>query len=266
MRASRSGLSREFAFKYPSHRVIAGLTLATGSLAGLLTLLAGDSFLAAVLSGLNTGAVAFVAWVLARELDPPRPWTAWLAALLAAAAAMAYGPLPLLASALFIFLLRIVNRAAGRRIVRVDRWVVLAATIVVLLFTGNGWLGLAAALAFLLDAAFTDRAENLSFAALAFSAGLIAWWQTAWPAVQLPDQPQSMIVALTLSLALIWLWRLPRRDLGPDDRGGDFDHRRLVATLALALVTCLLAACTSPDGWLGFVPLWAALLASLIPG
>jgi len=265
-RAARSGLSREFSFRFPTHRVISAITLALAMLAGLATLLAGEGLGAAFVSGLNAGAAAFVAWVLARELDPPRQWTAWLGALLAGLAALARGPLPLASSMLFILLLRIVNRSAGVRFVRADRAALLLATILALLVSANGWLGIAAALAFLLDAAFSDRTENLTFAGLAGLAGLITWWRAGWPLFTLPEPPVLLLAGVALVLALLWLWRLPRRDVGSDDRGGEFNRRRLRAALLLALAVTLLAAFSRPGGWLDFAALWAALLAALIHG
>jgi hypothetical protein len=265
-RAARSGLGREFSFRYPAHRVVSTITLALGLLAGLLSLAVGVGLTSALGGALNAGAAAFVAWALARELDPPRQWSGWLAALLAGLAAIIWGPLALAGPALLLLLLRLVNRAAGVRILRADRAALLLATILALLVSANGWLGIAAALAFLLDAAFSDRAENVAFAGLAGLAGLITWWRTNWPLFALPEPPVWLLAGLALVLFLLWLWRLPRRDVGPDDRGSDFDHRRLRAALLLALAVALLAAFSSPDGWQDFTPLWAALLAALIPG
>ncbi len=261
----RSGLGREFSFRYPAHRLIAGITLAVGVLAGLLSLLAGEGLMAAVFSGLNSGGAAFVAWVLARELDPPRPWTGWLAALVAGGSAIAWGPVAFAGSVLMLLLLRLVNRAAGLRLVRADRSVLLLGAVLALLVSGNGWLGIAAALAFILDAVFTDRAENLAFAALAWSAALVTWWRSDWPAWQTPEPPILWAAGITLTFFLIWLWRLPRRDLGPDDRGGDFNRRRLLAAVVLALGISLLTTFGSSTGGLDLLPLWVALLAALLP-
>jgi hypothetical protein len=265
-RAARSGLGREFSFRYPAHRVVSAIALAMGLLAGLLGIAAGGGLASAFGSGLNAGAAAFVAWALARELDPPRQWSGWLAALLVACAAITWGPLALAGPLLMLLLLRLVNRAAGLRFVRADRLALLLATILALLASGNGWLGIAAALAFLLDAAFIDHAENLAFAGLTTTAGLISWWRTGWPAFQLPEEPALILTGLTVAMFSIWWLRLPHRDLGPDDRGGDFDRRRLLAALWLALAITLLAAFSRPEGWLEFAVLWAPLLAALIPG
>ena len=265
-RAARSGLGREFSFRYPAHHVVSAIALALGLLAGLLSLAAGSGLASAFGSGLNAGAAAFVAWALTRELDPPRQWSGWLAALLAGLAAIIWGPLALAGPALLLLLLRLVNRAAGVRILRADRVALLLATILALLVSGNGWLGIAAMLAFLLDAAFSDCGENLTFAGLAGLAGLITWWRSGWPLFVLPEPPVLLLAGLALVLSLLWFWRLPRRDVGPDDRGGDFDRRRLRAALLLALAISLLAAFSRPGSWQDFAALWAALLAALIPG
>jgi hypothetical protein len=265
-RAAHSGLGRAFSFRYPAHRVVSAFALGLGLLAGLLSLTDGSGLASALGGGLNAGAAAFVAWALARELDPPRQWSGWLAALLAGLAAIIWGPLALAGPALMLLLLRLVNRAAGVRILRADRAALLLATILALLVSANGWLGIAAALAFLLDAAFSDRTENLTFAGLAGLAGLITWWRAGWPLFTLPEPPVLLLAGVALVLALLWLWRLPRRDVGSDDRGGEFNRRRLRAALLLALAVTLLAAFSRPGGWLDFAALWAALLAALIPG
>ncbi|MCJ7725459.1 MAG: hypothetical protein MUP76_03615, partial [Acidimicrobiia bacterium] len=79
-----SGIGRPIDPRYPSNRFI----LIVAPLAGLAwrvwKLASEGDWSPAVGRALVAGMATFLAWAIARELDPDRPWTAGVAAVLAA--------------------------------------------------------------------------------------------------------------------------------------------------------------------------------------
>jgi len=70
-------------FRLASNRFAVVVPAIAGAVAGLVTLVTGDTFVAALRTGVAAGGASFLGWACARELDPDRTLTAAVAALVA---------------------------------------------------------------------------------------------------------------------------------------------------------------------------------------
>ncbi|MDT8437023.1 MAG: hypothetical protein RRA92_09750, partial [Gemmatimonadota bacterium] len=101
---------------WPTNRAIAALAAlaAAGTAAVVLLAGRGDAGAAAALGeGLVAGVSVFLAWALARELDPDRDLAAFAAALLGLVAVSGLGTPRFAAVFLVLLALRVVNRTVG---------------------------------------------------------------------------------------------------------------------------------------------------------
>lgn len=115
----RSGNSRGFDPTLLSNRFVLGGSVVAGVTGGVSALVAGERFVEAVGWGVASGGGFFIAWALARELHPDRPWVATVAALLAPAFLLLDRP-SLLSSGGVLLVARIVAGTTGRRFQWVD--------------------------------------------------------------------------------------------------------------------------------------------------
>ncbi|HEX5631528.1 MAG TPA: hypothetical protein VFY15_07700, partial [Acidimicrobiia bacterium] len=111
--AFRSGITRGFDLGNAGNRFVLAWTPMAGALAGLVTLVAGDGWSAAVGNGFSAGGAAFLAWAVTRELDPDHPTTAIAAAVIAPLGVLRAGP-DLLAAGVILIVARIVAGTTGR--------------------------------------------------------------------------------------------------------------------------------------------------------
>jgi hypothetical protein len=271
-----SGIARPIEPGYPTNRWIVLLTLVV-LIAGVAgRVIAGDGWLAA--SGWSALAALgfFLAWALARELDPDREPAAFLAAglMLPALAAAGLGWLSLPdPAALFLVLLavRVVNRTTG-----------LAATVPDTLgLLGLGlWLGyasspayLVAAVAALLIDALLGPADRrrliLAVSAAAIGGVLIAIGDPMYDPAP-TSTPVQMLVSLPVLAALIpsALFAVTIRAAGrihslADATAEPLSPRRVRAGQLLALSTALgLTLMHGDAGLVALLPLWAAMAAT----
>ncbi|MDX1690344.1 MAG: hypothetical protein R3290_04905 [Acidimicrobiia bacterium] len=105
-----TGIGRPIDPRVPSNLFVIAATLAGGA-AGFFPAL-GDGFGDAVWAGVLTGGAGFVAWAVGRELDPDRPATAGVAAVVAIALAFVGDP-GLALSGAAILATRILVRTTG---------------------------------------------------------------------------------------------------------------------------------------------------------
>jgi len=133
-----SGLARWIdPTRHPSHRTI--LTIAVGATIAAVGVDSQD-----LVGALLTGAGAVTTWALAREVDPDRPQSAAVAAVLAAIVALVAGP-PAVAP---VFIATVAARMVSRSTGLVPRWTDLAVNAVIaFLFAGTPW-GWAAGIVF----------------------------------------------------------------------------------------------------------------------
>ncbi|UHD17932.1 hypothetical protein [Thiocapsa bogorovii] len=271
-----SGIARPIEPGYPTNRWIAVLTLLVLIAGGVWRLLDGDGWLTA--SGWSASAAVsfFLAWALARELDPDRELAAFVAAGFTlpalAAAGLGWLPLPDLA-ALFLVLLamRVMNRSTG-----------VAATVpdtVGLLGLGL-WLGyesspiyLAVAVAALLIDALLGPADRrrVILAVLAATIGgvLVAIGDPPYAPPSPPTSapmwvPVPVLAALIMSAIFAVTIRAADQVQSLADATAEpLSPRRVRAGQLLALLTALgLTLAHGSPGLTGLLPLWAAMAAT----
>lgn len=213
--------------------------------------------------------VVFGAWALTRELAPDDNPAAFVAALFAFVALVAYRDVSLLLLFTTMFLVRIVNRSTGLAPRLHDSVLVLALALWCAWSLSMPLLALIAAAAFTLDARLAGgRAVQLGFAAAAV-AGFV--WLLVTP------EGISLTITLTLggktlallviaaAYALVVAKTGPMRSVG-DATGTPLDTGRVRAGMLIGLLVPLLAPLTAPAGY-GFPPLiWACLAGVALSG
>jgi hypothetical protein len=108
-----STVGRSIDLRIPTNRAIAILTLAVFAVGSAVTWVRGVSWGAGLLEGLTWAGAIFLAWALARETDPDRWHSAFLAAAGGLACAVLLGPPSFLFLLWFLIGLRIINRTTG---------------------------------------------------------------------------------------------------------------------------------------------------------
>jgi hypothetical protein len=265
-----SGVARPLDPGYPSNRWIGIVTLAVLALAWLGRGAVTGDWLAAA-GWAVVGAVAvFLAWALARELDPDAEGAAFTAAGIMAAALLAAGAsgaaLPDLA-ALFVLLLatRVLNRTSGLGASVADGIGLLALGLW-LTTQGQPLYLVAGAAALLLDGLLPPRARRrlmVGGAALAVAAVIAAAApQPFAPAVPHPLAPTWLPLLAALAAALLLLPSVRaagRMQSTGDATGAPLRPARVRAGQGLALATGLIAVLLQgAAGLFALLPLWAA--------
>jgi len=250
--ALRSGITRRFDLTYPSNRFILAATPVAGMVAGVVTLLIGDGWGAAVRNGFGAGGLSFLSWALTRELHPDRVMLATVAAIVAPFALLVAQP-DLLASATVMLVARVLAGTTGRPIHWFDVGLIaVVAAPVAWRPTGAGVLT-ASAIAVAAVIPLQDRRRSrlaVASGVLAVLAGY-AWWRVEFA---LDGEPWMIVVAVLASLAMIG----PRRvTVGTDRPGGAVSPRRVQAARGFALIAAAAAATTANPA--AMAPVWIAL-------
>jgi len=249
---------------WPTNRAIVILSALVVFGTAVIELLAGRSqtdLARALIDGALAGLAVFLAWALARELDPDRDFAAFAAAVVALVAVLWLGPPRFGALFLVLLALRIVNRTVGPAARPLDTVAILGLTAWVA-WTG-GWIAsFAVTLAFLLDATLVP-AHRLHLAATGAALALtgVAASRAGFPPSRSPATATT-VIALLLLLPYL---RVIRASSGPGARtdvgGLPLDPRRVRAGQALGLLVAVLAVAVEGEpGLVGFSPLWSALV------
>ena len=152
--------------RYPTNLAISILTLAASALAFIFQLYQGMNFLDALSYAFSVAATVFLCWALARELDPDRDYSAFLAAGLGTLGYFLYGSPGLLALLLVLVSIRVINRTVGPPATLFDSLFLLGLG-VFLTLEGELVPGLIAAGALLLDGLLLPQnRRNLLFSLL----------------------------------------------------------------------------------------------------
>jgi hypothetical protein len=257
-----SGLGREFSFRYPAHRWIAGLTVAAGATAWLVGLgwqrlsLGPALQLAFSVAGGN-----FLAWTLGRELDPDHPGAAFVGALMAVPLGIVAGGVGLLLGAWQLLFLRLVNRSTGVAVRPLESLVLVGLTLWL------GWsihpiIGLLATAALLADGSL--REGNGAHLIVGGTLGFFSLIWLLWLGPNVLRWPATVWLAAGLLSAGVFVgWALRQ---GPpasraDLTGRPLGRRRVLAAQVLAVLIGLgLLFALGPDGMWQSVPLWATMV------
>ena len=257
-----STIGRPVDRRYPTNRAIAGLSLLVAILGFGLRRLTGTPSPEAFLGGFVLAIGFFLAWAVARELDPDHDASAFVAAGLSLIPQIMLGR-PDLAGVLLILLsLRIVNRTVGPAARPLDTIGILA-LVGVAVWREQPVLALAAAGAFTVDA-ILDPAHRIHFAAAGASIGLLGVGLSRLPAGAVPSLTLVTGLALVATVPFLFLIRASGAPRTVTDIGGDplrGSRVRAAQWLGLAaMVGSILVG--GQAGLAALSPLWAALVGT----
>lgn len=249
---------------WPTNRAIAILSGLVVFGTAVIELLAGRGRIglaAAIVDGALAGLAVFLAWALARELDPDRDHAAFAGALVALVTALWLGPPRFGSLFLLLLALRIVNRTVGPPARPLDTLAILG--LAVWVAWSGGWIAaFAATLAFLLDATLPPpHRTHLAAAGAALALTGVAATRAGFPPAWSPATAIS-VVALVLLLPYLRVIRASARLVTRTDAGArPLDPRRVRSAQALGLLSAVIA--VSVEGVTGLAalsPLWSALV------
>ncbi len=258
-----SALGRPVDLAYPTNRAIVVLTLGVFGAAALLLLGLGAGVLESILTGALAAASVFLAWALARELDPDKEYAAFISAGLTAGTLLLL-PLPDVGVALLaLLLLRTVNRTSGLAAGYPDSVIVLAVAAWPL-WQGQVFAGGAVVAAFLLDGVLSrPNRKQLGFApAAALEVGLfVAIGHGLTVDIIGPRVNGAVILASLLFLAVI---RGSRTVGATGDRTGrPLNPLRVQSAQVLALAWAFLSAVIGGEAAvIAMLPLWAGMIGT----
>ncbi len=248
--------------RYPTNLAIAILAVLVGVGAAAWQWLAGTTLLDGALWGISAGLAIFLAWALARELDPDHDLSAFVAADLAIVALPMLGPPQFLPLFWVLLAVRIVDRMVGLPARPLDSLGLLGLGL--WLTWQDGWIyGLITAAALFLDGWLEPRLRrHLALAAVVLVATVVlALLGGTSPRGDWDSALLMWLFALTAILFSISIVTLePARALC-DQTGEPVRPVRVRVAQGLALVTALLVAgLGGQQGVVALWPLWAAML------
>lgn len=257
----KSALSRTIDPKYRTNLLILALTVLMGLIFGLIALLDGKDLLDSATDGFWAGAATMTAWVLGREIDPDHDWAAFVGAVAAPVLLMG-ASFGLFAVAILILFSRLVARTVGIAPTLFDS-IVLIGLVALALFWGNPWvLGLAAALAFILDAMLPPPlTRHYWFAVGALGIALIDALVDGWGSLHLADG-NYLIGALAVGIGFLWLMVATDEISAAPDHGKAEHLRgdRVRGAMGVTLIgVILMALWQGNSGIVDMIPAWSAM-------
>lgn len=257
-----TGIGRQLDIDHASNRFVVTVSVIAGTIAGAIALLDGDGLPAALWAGVLAGGAAFLAWAIARELDPDDATSANLAAVAGFAVALIGDPF-LAAAGAVLLAARIVARTTGIPPQPIDLLVLVGFAA----YLGSRPAGLIAAMAIgvalVADRMLPGRtpAANLLGGVLAIAAAAtVAAVAGEWPEWTAPGTAGLAVAALGLAGALV-SFTIPEPDSTADAHDRRLHHIRMQWARVLAVATGLGYVAIGKPGILGLGPLWAAFAA-----
>ncbi|BAC89758.1 hypothetical protein [Gloeobacter violaceus] len=248
---------------YPTNRtiaLIAGITAVGGS---VIQLFLGAPWLQSALWGFTAGISVFLAWAIARELDPDRDLSAFVAAGLAIVGTGIWG-LPNLGILLWLMLVvRVVNRTTGLSVKWSDSLAVLALG-GWLAFQGNWAYAALTAVALWLDSRLPPaNRPQVVFAGLGVVLTLVVLaWGEAAPAAGVSFAAGALAVGLAAVFLPVGIGSGRLVSVGDED-GEALVPIRVQAAQALALsVGIETALWGGAAGLSALTPFWAAVVGT----
>jgi hypothetical protein len=171
-----SSIARPVDPRFPSNKailIVISIVLVGGSVWGWVR---HEAIGQAAITGTTGVLVAFVSWALGRELDPDVNATAFVVLVAALGAWIVFDDAELVPLVVALAITRIVNRTVGPAAKLTDEIAVAALVGVVVLVAGRWSLGIAAAVAFVLDALLSGgRRRSWSFAVICLAFVACQW-------------------------------------------------------------------------------------------
>jgi hypothetical protein len=257
-----TAIGRLLSPRVPTNVAIVLLTVLVTAGAAAWQWLDGAPLLDGALWGIGAGLAVFLAWVLARELDPDHDLSAFVGAGLALIALPALGLPQLLPLFWMVVAVRVINRTVGLPARPLDSLALLALGL--WLTWQAGWLyGLLTAGALFLDGWLVPRLRRHLLLATAMLAATVVLAllgatvpQGGWDSAVLP-----WLYALATILFALTMATLPEAQALCDATDEPLHPARVRAAQLLALVAGLLLVNRAGEGGLvALLPLWAAML------
>jgi hypothetical protein len=261
-----TALGRPIDPNYPTNRAIAALTIIIIGGGTGVQLLIGTAWLESIQWGIGAGLSVFLAWALARELDPDHDLSAFWGAGLMLIGLFFFDLPSLLMLFWLLIVLRILNRTSGLSARVLDSLVLLVL---------GGWLtwqgqwmaGLMTTVAFVLDGwLVTPLRRHRFFAGLALVATVALAVFNGNIAMENGPSLTTVAPAVVVSGLFVLVIVAAREIKSVGDETNEWlNPRRVQAGQIVALVTALLAAWW--EGKLGVVallPLWAAMFGAAL--
>lgn len=259
-----SAIGRPVDIRYPTNRAIVVLAALVVGGATIFQLAVGQPVGQSFVWGMVGGVAVFLAWALARDLDPDHDYSAFVAAGLTLVGYVFWGGPNLAALFWMLLVLRVINRSAGVPVRPFD-------SITVLGFGGwmawqTHWLfGLLTAVAFLLDARLANPLKrHWIFGGLAFVVSMVAleFHNPVWGTALLTAAGLVLAVAATAIFVPV-IWGSNYIKAVGDLSGEPLNSRRVQGAQLLALATVILFALASDlSGVVAWLPLWAAIIGA----
>ncbi|MFN2168015.1 MAG: hypothetical protein ACK2U9_17370 [Anaerolineae bacterium] len=257
-----TALGRPFDPNYPTNRAIGLLSAGVVVAGAAYRLLAGDPLLDSALWGIGAGLTVFLAWALARELDPDHDLSAFVAAGLMIVGLLLWAQPELLLVFWLLLALRVVNRTTGLP----ARWLDSLGLLGLggwLTWQGHWAAGLLTVAAFALDGWLAPALRREWILALLALLGTVALAVFHGDITQVESASTPTILAVAAMVALFSVVIATSRQVTSlcDQTGEPLQPARLRAAQALALAAGLLLACwNGTNGVIALLPAWAAML------
>ena len=264
-----SSIARPIDPNYPTNRAILILMLFVIFASASFQVLSGIPPVQALIPGIRTGIYVFLAWALARELDPDNGLSAFAAAFLACVGLL-YFPVPgMLPLALFLLLARILNRSTGLPAKSFDSVVILLLSSWVTL--QENWIfGAIAAAAFFLDSRLSEpKRQQLFFAGIAALISAFALLRElktgsleggVSETAILQEQGLFLLILIPAIFFVPHILASHKMKSKGDLSGLPLDPKRVQAAQVTALLGAF--ALATLEGWAGvelLIPLWSAV-------
>jgi hypothetical protein len=246
---------------YRSNLYIVLLTPAAGIIAGLVTLINGGEFDAAVAAGFFTAAAVFIAWVYTRDIDPDHNASAFLAAAATLVVAPAFLAIPALAG--LAVMLRVVSRIVGP-VPRLLEYVGVLVLLVLVTPIDGGILAAAAAVGFLLDARL-PQATRWAWLGVGVSVVLAVLGLSWHPLPMTLPSVTYLLVGLGLLVAFaVVIWSSRRFTSTCDDPTQPICAERIQAAMVMLAIIGLLSMAGGDTLMQAYAPVWGSITGVLL--
>jgi hypothetical protein len=258
-------IGRSIDFQVPTNRAIALLALGVFVAGNAVALVHGGTWATSLLDGLSWAGSVFLAWVLARETDPDRWYSAFLASAGGLASVVLLGPPSFLFLLWFVIALRCINRTTGAAPGTVD-WAALYGIAFWLGFTTHWTIPLLTLPpVFFADIRRFPKPLRIGLPLALPTAAIILGITRGWRFV-LPEWGWVEILLLTaIALLVAPVIGDYRRVRSVGDRSGQpLKPYRVQWALGWGVVTAIIVTFTGTATTQDLGPLWAALAGTSI--
>jgi hypothetical protein len=266
--AMASGLNRVIDGRVPSNRFVLMVTPLAGVVAGGVALAVGDGLTAAARAAISGGGTAFLAWAIAREVDPDTPLSACVAAI-GAPWLLLLGYADLFGSALLLLGVRVLAGTTGSFLIAGDvAFLVAGAALAGTVPTGPAFVT-AATVATVAAMIFepTSRPLLIAAAGMAAAGGITGWLAGRGPVAHTSPGGAVLVVlaggAVAGLISVVALRRI-RSTADREEAGRVSTARIRMARVVVVLAGVVAWLWTGDPGVPAAAAAWVALTAVVV--